>query len=83
MKIINKKDRIRLQAENRKESQALLAVHDLVFHGTCDTELAESIANDHGCTKFPDGEYYNYCSVPHAKSLAESEGLCAASREEN
>ena len=83
MKITNKKDRIRLQAENRAESQAVLAIHDLIFHGACDTWLAEDIANDSGCKKFPDGEHYNYCSIPHAKPLAESMGLCAASREEN
>lgn len=83
MKIQNKKDRITLQAETSEESQAILAIHDLVFFGECDTPLAEDIANDHGCEIGGDGEAYNYCSIPLAKTLAESDGLCAASREEN
>jgi hypothetical protein len=79
MKITHKPDRIRLQAENAAESEAVRAIHDLIFHG----DFPASLANDHGCRKFPDGEHYNYCSIPPAMSVEQSQGLCAASNQEN
>jgi hypothetical protein len=79
MKITHKRNRIRLQAEDAEESEAVRAIHDLIFHG----DFPASLANDHGCMKFPNREYYNYCSIPPAMSLEQSQGLCAASSEEN
>ena len=77
MKVTFKSDRILLQSENKRESQAILAIHDLVFFGDCTTARRESIANDVGCRRFPSGNYFNYCSIPREKSQADAQRLCA------
>lgn len=70
MKIAFEPDRIRWQSQNRKESQALLAVHDLVFFKQ---GINEDIANDFGCT----GDL-NYCCTPLPMTPDEGDAACIA-----
>ena len=76
MKITTLKDRIRLTAQTAAESQAIHAIHDLVFFAPSSPEQ-EAIANDHGCIR--DGAHvFNYCSIPKAKTEEEALRLCAS-----
>jgi hypothetical protein len=69
MKITFKRDRVRLQSENARESKAILAIHDLMWFATEATAKTENIANDHGCIVQKDLTALNYCSIPLAKKI--------------
>lgn len=69
MKVTFKADRIRLQSENARESQAIVAIHDLLWFNTKPTKKNESIVNDHGCVVQKDLTALNYCSIPLAKKI--------------